>query len=212
MDNKILKQRTDAPLPVPARRHSIVLLGNHSRWAAIIHPDWRPLAQRLLTESLGMRWQQMETTKFHKFSIPYHTYVTYLFINNSISSANGRISMDFIAFGLSKKSKKKQDRNHEPEWTNATYVNMHRDMHSVATPFFVIWVLFFFPLCWKGNYSLLPQYLPQSFRDHSASFRETHFTYIPSASFRDQSFLAFASATTAPSCFWRFLVVVCFLF
>lgn len=79
---------SNAPLPVPARRHSIVLLGNHSRWAAAIHPDWRPLAQRLLTESLGLRWQQMETTKFQYLIT--HT-VTYLFINNSISSANGRI-------------------------------------------------------------------------------------------------------------------------
>ena len=66
----------------------------------------------------------------------------------------------------------------------------------------------FFPLWWKGNYSLLPQHLPQSFCDHSASFRDMHFTYNPSASFRDLVFLVFASATTAPLRFPRFLVVV----
>ena len=33
----------------------------------------------------------------------------------------------------------------------------------------------FFPFWWKGNYSPLPQQLPQCFRDHSASFRDTHF-------------------------------------
>ena len=65
----------------------------------------------------------------------------------------------------------------------------------------------FFPLWWKGNYSRLPQQLPQCFRDHSASFRDTHFTYIPSASFREQVFLVFASATTAPLRFPRFLAV-----
>ena len=65
----------------------------------------------------------------------------------------------------------------------------------------------FFPLWWKGNYSPLPQQLPQCFRDHSASFRDTHFTYIPSASFREQVFLVFASATTAPLRFPRFLAV-----
>ena len=74
-----------------------------------------------------------------------------------------------------------------------------------------IWVLFFFPFWWKGNYSPLPQQLPQCFRDHSASFRDTHFTYNPSASFRDLVFLVFASATTAPLRFPRFLVVVGFI-
>ena len=69
----------------------------------------------------------------------------------------------------------------------------------------------FFPLWWKGNYSLLPQHLPQSFCDHSASFRDMHFTYNPSASFRDLVFLVFASATTAPLRFPRFLVVVGFI-
>ena len=72
----------------------------------------------------------------------------------------------------------------------------------------------FFPLWLKGNYSSLPQHLPQCFRDHSASFRDTHFTYIPSASFREQVFLVFASATTAPlrfQGFWQFLVVVGFI-
>ena len=49
------------------------------------------------------------------------------------------------------------------------------------------------------------------FRDHSASFRDMHFTYNPSASFRDLVFLAFASATTAPLRFPRFLVVVGFI-
>ena len=74
-----------------------------------------------------------------------------------------------------------------------------------------IWVLFFFPFCWKGNYSPLPQQLPQCFCDHSASFRDTHFKYNPSASFRGLVFLVFASATTAPLRFPRFLVVVGFI-
>ena len=59
----------------------------------------------------------------------------------------------------------------------------------------------FFPLWWKGNYSLLPQHLPQSFCDHSASFRDMHFTYNPSASFRDLVFLVFASATNSATTF-----------
>ena len=44
-------------------------------------------------------------------------------------------------------------------------------------------------------------------RDHSASFRDMHFTY----NFRDLVFLVFASATTAPLRFPRFLVVVGFI-
>ena len=64
--------------------------------------------------------------------------------------------------------------------------------------------VFFFPLWWKGNYSPLPQQLPQCFRDHSASFRDTHFTYNPSASFRDLVFLVLASATTVPLRFLSF--------
>ena len=66
------------------------------------------------------------------------------------------------------------------------------------------WVLFFFPLWWKGNYSPLPQHLPQCFRDHSASFRDKHFTYNPSASFRDLVFVVLASATTVPLRFLSF--------
>ena len=58
-----------------------------------------------------------------------------------------------------------------------------------------IWVLFFFPLWWKGNYSPLPQQLPQCFRDHSASFRDTHLTYSPSASFHLLSFWPFSFAS-----------------
>ena len=76
------------------------------------------------------------------------------------------------------------------------------------------WVLFFFPLWWKGNYSPLPQQLPQCFRDHSASFRDRHLTYNPSASFRDLVLLVFASATTAPLCFqgfWLWSVSVPFI-
>ena len=77
-----------------------------------------------------------------------------------------------------------------------------------------IWVLFFFPLWWKGNYSPLPQQLPQCFRDHSASFRDAHLTYNPSASFCDLVFLVFASATTAPlrfQGFWLWSVSVPFI-
>ena len=66
------------------------------------------------------------------------------------------------------------------------------------------WILFFFPLWWKGNYSPLPQHLPQCFRDHSASFRDKHFTYNPSASFRDLVFVVLASATTVPLRFLSF--------
>ena len=67
------------------------------------------------------------------------------------------------------------------------------------------------PFWWKGNYSPLPQQLPQCFRDHSASFRNAHFTYNPSASFRDLVFLIFASATTARLRFPTILVVVGFI-
>ena len=77
-----------------------------------------------------------------------------------------------------------------------------------------IWVLFFSLLWWKGNYSPLPQQLPQCFRDHSASFRDAHLTYNPSASFCDLVFLVFASATTAPlrfQGFWLWSVSVPFI-
>ena len=75
--------------------------------------------------------------------------------------------------------------------------------------FWLLWAILgqlsfvFFPLWWKGNYSPLPQQLPQCFRDHSASFRDMHFTHNPFASFRDLVFLVFASATTVPLRFFR---------
>ena len=62
----------------------------------------------------------------------------------------------------------------------------------------------FFSFVVERNYSPLPQQLPQCFRDHSASFRDTHFTYNHSASFRDLVFLVLASATTVPLRFLSF--------
>ena len=91
-------------------------------------------------------------------------------------------------------------------WYNHPFVQYTNWNHHEYT-----WVLFFIPFCWKGNYSPLPQQLPQCFRDHSASFRDTHFTFNPSASFRGLVFLIFASATAAPLRFPRFLVVVGFI-
>ena len=90
-------------------------------------------------------------------------------------------------------------------WYNHPFVQYTNWNHHEYT-----WVLFFIPFCWKGNYSPLPQQLPQCFRDHSASFRDTHFTFNPSASFRGLVFLIFCfrdrSATTFSKVFWLWLV------
>ena len=113
-----------------------------------------------------------------------------------------------------------------PNWSH--YVaGQHKPIYNIRQPLWdmsilkwkynaniINWVLFFFLCGGKGNYSPLPQQLPQCFRDHSASFRDKPLTYNPSASFRDLVFLVFASATTAPlrfQGFWLWSVSIPFI-